>query len=198
LDLNTLEPQALGDPIGVIAAQSIGEPGTQLTMRTFHTGGVAGLDITAGLPKLEALLERGLAVQDTPALTRLALAQEIHAVFRSQGVTLHLKHLEVIARTLVTSQGTFIPLTRAARTRGWMTSAAFSHTASVLARAALNGERDELQDPGAQVMLGQRLLFGEQERGDSVAQPLQPHNRATPRKRKSLSLLDDRFLVPPP
>jgi DNA-directed RNA polymerase subunit beta' len=46
-----------GEAIGVIAAQSIGEPGTQLTMRTFHTGGVAGLDITSGLPRVEELFE---------------------------------------------------------------------------------------------------------------------------------------------
>ena len=47
----------IGTAIGVIAAQSIGEPGTQLTMRTFHTGGVAGLDITQGLPRVEELFE---------------------------------------------------------------------------------------------------------------------------------------------
>jgi DNA-directed RNA polymerase subunit beta' len=47
----------IGEPIGIIAAQSIGEPGTQLTMRTFHTGGVAGADITAGLPRVEELFE---------------------------------------------------------------------------------------------------------------------------------------------
>jgi len=46
-----------GEAVGVIAAQSIGEPGTQLTMRTFHTGGVAGLDITSGLPRVEELFE---------------------------------------------------------------------------------------------------------------------------------------------
>jgi len=46
-----------GAAVGIIAAQSIGEPGTQLTMRTFHTGGVAGLDITAGLPRVEELFE---------------------------------------------------------------------------------------------------------------------------------------------
>ena len=48
---------ASGEAVGIIAAQSIGEPGTQLTMRTFHTGGVAGLDITAGLPRVEELFE---------------------------------------------------------------------------------------------------------------------------------------------
>jgi DNA-directed RNA polymerase subunit beta' len=48
---------AMGEAVGIIAAQSIGEPGTQLTMRTFHTGGVAGLDITSGLPRVEELFE---------------------------------------------------------------------------------------------------------------------------------------------
>ena len=47
----------LGEAVGIIAAQSIGEPGTQLTMRTFHTGGVAGVDITSGLPRVEELFE---------------------------------------------------------------------------------------------------------------------------------------------
>ena len=42
----------MGEAVGIIAAQSIGEPGTQLTMRTFHTGGIAGLDITSGLPRV--------------------------------------------------------------------------------------------------------------------------------------------------
>jgi DNA-directed RNA polymerase subunit beta' len=47
----------VGDAVGIVAAQSIGEPGTQLTMRTFHTGGVAGIDITSGLPRVEELFE---------------------------------------------------------------------------------------------------------------------------------------------
>ena len=51
------EPANIGESVGIIAAQSIGEPGTQLTMRTFHTGGVAGDDITQGLPRVEELFE---------------------------------------------------------------------------------------------------------------------------------------------
>ena len=47
----------IGEAVGIIAAQSIGEPGTQLTMRTFHTGGVAGLDITHGLPRVIELFD---------------------------------------------------------------------------------------------------------------------------------------------
>ena len=60
------EPVQVGEAVGIIAAQSIGEPGTQLTMRTFHTGGVAGGDITQGLPRVEELFEarkpKGLAI----------------------------------------------------------------------------------------------------------------------------------------
>ena len=57
LDLTTRAPVKIGVPVGVISAQSIGEPGTQLTMRTFHTGGIVGLDITTGLPRVEELFE---------------------------------------------------------------------------------------------------------------------------------------------
>ncbi|MBI3291024.1 DNA-directed RNA polymerase subunit beta' [Candidatus Falkowbacteria bacterium] len=56
-DLAYNRPAEIGTAVGIIAAQSIGEPGTQLTMRTFHTGGVAGLDITQGLPRVEEIFE---------------------------------------------------------------------------------------------------------------------------------------------
>jgi DNA-directed RNA polymerase subunit beta' len=65
-NLATGDEVNIGEAVGIIAAQSIGEPGTQLTMRTFHTGGVAGADITQGLPRVEELFEarkpKGLAV----------------------------------------------------------------------------------------------------------------------------------------
>ena len=57
ISLATMRPAMLGEAVGIIAAQSIGEPGTQLTMRTFHTGGIAGFDITSGLPRVEELFE---------------------------------------------------------------------------------------------------------------------------------------------
>ncbi|MFA6670177.1 MAG: DNA-directed RNA polymerase subunit beta' [Bacillota bacterium] len=66
VNLATGDSVNVGESVGIIAAQSIGEPGTQLTMRTFHTGGVAGDDITQGLPRVEELFEarkpKGLAV----------------------------------------------------------------------------------------------------------------------------------------
>ncbi len=65
-NMATGRPVQIGEAVGIIAAQSIGEPGTQLTMRTFHTGGVAGDDITQGLPRVEELFEarkpKGLAI----------------------------------------------------------------------------------------------------------------------------------------
>ena len=161
---------AIGDAVGIIAAQSIGEPGTQLTLRTFHTGGVAGLDITQGLPRVVELFEarkpKGLAnlaefagtvgiertekalkvtVTDEsgeehaysfPARTRLFvdegekiekgrqlnegsiyphellsirgrtdtevyLVAEVQKVYRSQGVDINDKHIEIIVRQMM-------------------------------------------------------------------------------------------------
>ena len=162
----------IGEAIGIIAAQSIGEPGTQLTMRTFHTGGVAGDDITQGLPRVVELFEartpKGLApiaevsgririeseddvrgtlvlvpddgtdeieipylnrsrlqvsdgdqvavgqqllsgVVDPKQVLRLLgprrvqqyLVDEVQSVYRSQGVTIHDKHIEVIVRQML-------------------------------------------------------------------------------------------------
>jgi DNA-directed RNA polymerase subunit beta' len=161
----------LGDAVGTVAAQSIGEPGTQLTMRTFHTGGVAGLDITHGLPRVVELFEarkpkaaatlseiagrvkitegeRGWIVTVTPSgdedaeeysfprRTRLRVAEgeaiergtplnegplaptelldlrddtevarylvgEVQDVYKSQGVEIHDKHIELIVRQML-------------------------------------------------------------------------------------------------
>ncbi len=66
----------IGEAVGVIAAQSIGEPGTQLTMRTFHTGGVAGMDITQGLPRVEELFEARIP-KGKAVLTEIGGAVEV-------------------------------------------------------------------------------------------------------------------------
>ncbi len=58
LDMGRNQKVAMGEAVGIVAAQAIGEPGTQLTMRTFHSGGVAGTDITQGLPRIEEIFER--------------------------------------------------------------------------------------------------------------------------------------------
>lgn len=168
--LATGKTAMIGDAVGIVAAQSIGEPGTQLTMRTFHTGGVAGADITHGLPRIVELFEarkpKGLAkiaevggtvsVEDTdkartvvitdeageehrhsfPRRTRLHVAEgevieagkqlnegslyphellelrgrtdtevylvkEVQEVYKSQGVDIHDKHIELIVRQML-------------------------------------------------------------------------------------------------
>ncbi len=162
----------VGEAVGIIAAQSIGEPGTQLTMRTFHTGGVAGEDITQGLPRVQEIFEarvpKGKApIADTPGRVRIEdgervrkiivvpddgsdeivydkiskraklrrqdgehvqvgekltegtidphellrilgpravqvhLTQEVQEVYRSQGVLIHDKHIEIIIRQML-------------------------------------------------------------------------------------------------
>jgi DNA-directed RNA polymerase subunit beta' len=161
----------IGEAVGIIAAQSIGEPGTQLTMRTFHTGGVAGDDITHGLPRVQELFEartpKGVApiseaagrvaIEDTdrsrklvvtpddgseevaypvskrarlliedgqrvevgqkllngavdpkqvlrilgPRSVQVHLVDEVQEVYRSQGVSIHDKHIEVIVRQML-------------------------------------------------------------------------------------------------
>src|SRR5438874_4696269 len=128
----------VGDAVGIVAAQSIGEPGTQLTMRTFHTGGVAGIDITSGLPRVEELFEarvpKGKAIlaeldgvvelqrtEDSRLIKVISrqtypdevlriqgrdsvqryLIDEVQEVYRSQGVSINDKHIEVIARQML-------------------------------------------------------------------------------------------------
>ncbi|PRR79808.1 DNA-directed RNA polymerase subunit beta' [Clostridium vincentii] len=76
MNMATAKKINIGEAVGIIAAQSIGEPGTQLTMRTFHTGGVVGSDITQGLPRVEELFEarkpKGLAiVSEIPGTVRV-------------------------------------------------------------------------------------------------------------------------------
>jgi DNA-directed RNA polymerase subunit beta' len=161
----------VGEAVGIVAAQSIGEPGTQLTMRTFHTGGVAGEDITHGLPRIVELFEarkpKGVApisevagrikIDDSgkarqlvvtpddgaeeiaypvsrrarlriadgdhvevgqqltegavdphevlrilgPRRVQIHLVQEVQEVYRSQGVSIHDKHIEIIIRQML-------------------------------------------------------------------------------------------------
>lgn len=93
-DLATSRPVNIGTAVGIIAAQSIGEPGTQLTMRTFHTGGVAGEDITMGLPRVTELFEarkpKGQAV-----LAEIAGTLQIGGDKNTRTLTIHNKGGEI-------------------------------------------------------------------------------------------------------
>ena len=84
-DLASGKPVSIGEAVGVIAAQSIGEPGTQLTMRTFHTGGVAGSDITQGLPRVVELFEarrpkKTAVVTEVEGIARVMVSDKIYRV----------------------------------------------------------------------------------------------------------------------
>jgi DNA-directed RNA polymerase subunit beta' len=91
-NLATGELIALGESVGIMAAQSIGEPGTQLTMRTFHTGGVAGVDITAGLPRVEELFE----ARKPKGKAEISRIDGVVEVMRSEaGTVVEVTHREV-------------------------------------------------------------------------------------------------------
>jgi DNA-directed RNA polymerase subunit beta' len=95
LDLAYSTPVKPGTAVGIIAAQSLGEPGTQLTMRTFHTGGVAGADITQGLPRVEELFEvrapKNKAIL-TDVAGRVAIVQKTRATIGPDGT--EVAHIE--------------------------------------------------------------------------------------------------------
>ncbi len=86
-DLSSGKPVSIGEAVGIIAAQSIGEPGTQLTMRTFHSGGVAGGDITQGLPRVEEIFE-ARRPKKTATLAQFAGTVEIEEGKKSKQITI--------------------------------------------------------------------------------------------------------------
>jgi len=127
-DVGSRKPAGTGDAVGIIAAQSVGEPGTQLTLRTFHSGGTADfagtklasmpreairtMDITGGLPAVIDLLEARkpgnartvnlhdlLHVDGAPVLWKYVL-DEAQQIYRQQGVVIHDKHFEIILKQM--------------------------------------------------------------------------------------------------
>ena len=98
----------IGDAVGIIAAQSIGEPGTQLTMRTFHTGGIAGAqeDITQGLPRVEELFESRVPKDKS-------ITSEIDGVVSIEMEPNNLRHVKVVAVDIINDE---YPLTKGSKT----------------------------------------------------------------------------------
>ncbi|HYI65738.1 MAG TPA: hypothetical protein VEW95_02320, partial [Candidatus Limnocylindrales bacterium] len=92
-NLATGELVELGQAVGIIAAQSIGEPGTQLTMRTFHTGGVAGEDITQGLPRVEELFEARIP-KGQATMTEIDGVVEVPQASGDQPIAVRVTHRE--------------------------------------------------------------------------------------------------------
>ncbi len=101
IDLGRGEPVQLGATVGIVAAQSIGEPGTQLTLRTFHTGGVAAAsDITTGLPRVEELFEARKAPKGEAVLTEIAGKVSIEKSDRYSDMrVIRVTHSEMVSDT---------------------------------------------------------------------------------------------------
>ncbi len=99
MDLGRGTMVELGAAVGIVAAQSIGEPGTQLTLRTFHTGGVAaGGDITTGLPRVEELFEARRAPKGEAVITRIAgVAKIIQSDRYSEQRMVRVEHCEIVS-----------------------------------------------------------------------------------------------------
>ncbi len=99
VDLGRGDMAKLGSTVGIVAAQSIGEPGTQLTLRTFHTGGVAaGSDITTGLPRVEELFEARKAPKGEAIISRIAgTAHVIHSEKYADQRIVRVDHSEMVA-----------------------------------------------------------------------------------------------------
>lgn len=93
LDLGRKALVRVGEAVGTIASQSIGEPGTQLTLRTFHAGGVTGLDITTGLPRIEELFEKRSNIKSP------ALISEVDGVVSDTFVRDGVKYVEILSDT---------------------------------------------------------------------------------------------------
>jgi DNA-directed RNA polymerase subunit beta' len=114
LDPATGELVAVAHPIGVIAAQSIGEPGTQLTLKTFHSGGVAGEDITTGLPRVEELFEvrtpKGQAFLSEIAGSVTAWEEGDHYVVQVSADTEEKVALKIENRTAQVADGTDVSI----------------------------------------------------------------------------------------
>ena len=120
IDLTTMQPVNIGEAVGTIAAQSIGEPGTQLTMRTFHTGGVAGADdITQGLPRVEELFEsrkpKGVAtLTEITGEVRMSESKkkirQVDVIARDEtGLPTDIRSYEIPAgETLLVNEGDFV------------------------------------------------------------------------------------------
>ena len=148
----------VGEAVGIVAAQSIGEPGTQLTMRTFHTGGVAGDDITQGLPRVVELFEARTPKGKAPVAgdtTILPGDLVDRALFESE-------NRRAVTEGLTPAQGrpALMGITKASlATESWLSAASFQETTKVLTDAAIHGKSDSLVGLKENVILGKLCLL---------------------------------------
>src|SRR5205814_174421 len=144
----------IGEAVGIIAAQSIGEPGTQLTMRTFHTGGVAGEDITHGLPRVVELFE-ARRPKGEAQITELPGGVAIEEYEDKNAEVVEAGGEPASARPIL------MGITKASlATDSWLAAASFQETTRVLTDAAINAKSDPLLGLKENVIIGKLIPAG--------------------------------------
>ena len=175
-DLSTQKPVSLDTRIGVIAAQSIGEPGTQLAMETFHKGGVVGTEETAeNLNSVEKILEgknkqvkefkKKIKSKSSTFEEQMILLRNIINTLRDifgKSRDINSKHFEVLIRQLLTPKGNYpkniISLTQATQsTPGWLSRISFEQLRPTIREMVLSGKNDYLQGLKENIILGKLL-----------------------------------------
>ena len=166
-DLGTGNQVQVGEAVGIIAAQSIGEPGTQLTMRTFHTGGVAGDDITQGLPRVEEINDKHIEVIVRQMLHKVKIETAGDAdMLPGDMVDVNTfdeenRRLTLNGRENATGKRTLLGITKAAlATDSFLSAASFQETTRVLTDAAIKGKIDPLLGLKENVIIGKLIPAG--------------------------------------
>lgn len=160
-DLSKRKLPEVGFPAGIIAGQSIGERGTQLTMRTFHKGGIKEESITEELPLVESCFENRFKFKKEKLQDLLnqgldkfyeRFMQIMHAVYKKQ---IDDRHFEVILRTMLQYPGKIMGITKVGKEqRSFLATAAFRDAIKVLKEAAWEGKEDNFQGVKEKMMLG--------------------------------------------
>src|SRR5206468_2350517 len=165
----------VGEAVGIVAAQSIGEPGTQLTMRTFHTGGVAGQDITHGLPRIQELFEaripKGMApiseyegrvkIEETEKTRKILVIPDDGSEEVSYQVPMRSRLVVNDGGTSASGRAVLMGITKASlATESWLSAASFQETTRVLTDAAIHAKSDSLLGLKENVIIGKLIPAG--------------------------------------
>src|SRR5438093_1281362 len=147
----------IGDAVGIIAAQSIGEPGTQLTMRTFHTGGVAGADITHGLPRVVEIFE-ARNPKGAATLAEVSGKVDIEDTDRGPKLTIVPHGVKKDEKEQATFEPLILGITKASlATESFLSAASFQETTKVLTDASIEGKIDRLLGLKENVIIGKLI-----------------------------------------
>jgi len=150
-------PPEIGYPIGILAAETITEPATQLALRSFHQGGVAGHDIVRGLPELVELLGKERKVNSQELLQLLKSIQDVFEYF---GQNIFHIHFELLLRAMMPKylKNFIYPLRQVVFERdGFLSAMAYERQIEVISQAAINSKKDILEGLKEKIILGRKI-----------------------------------------